>query len=131
MMEKAPTILVVDDEEMIQKLLKVNLIADGYEVITASSGEEALALMDKQEPDLIILDIMMPGIDGFQTLNLIRKRSEVPVIMLTARAEELTLRDSLDLGADDYVQKPFSLLELSARIRAKRRRSGKSTIVPK
>lgn len=127
-MEKQPTILVVDDEEMIQKLLRVNLIADGYEVITASSGEEALALMDKQEPDLIILDIMMPGMDGFQTLNLIRKRSDIPVIMLTARAEELTLRDSLELGADDYVQKPFSLFELSARIRAKRRRTENTVI---
>jgi DNA-binding response OmpR family regulator len=125
-MERRFTILVVDDEETIRKLLKVNLTADGYEVITASSGEEALALMDKREPDLVILDIMMPGMDGFQTLNLIRKRSDIPVIMLTARAEELTMRDSLELGADDYVQKPFSLLELSARIRAKRRRTGKA-----
>jgi DNA-binding response OmpR family regulator len=125
-MERRFTILVVDDEETIRKLLKVNLTADGYEVITASSGEEALALMDKREPELVILDIMMPGMDGFQTLNLIRRRSDIPVIMLTARAEELTMRDSLELGADDYVQKPFSLPELSARIRAKRRRTGKA-----
>jgi DNA-binding response OmpR family regulator len=127
--EEHPLIIAVDDEESILKLLSVNLRADGYEVVTASNGEEALKLMDECEPDLIILDIMLPGLDGFQVLDLIRQRSQVPVIMLTARAEEAALRDSLLLGADDYMQKPFSLLELAARIKAKRRRAGKIGMV--
>lgn len=128
-MEERPLIIAVDDEESILKLLSVNLRADGYEVVTASNGEEALKLMDEYEPDLIILDIMLPGLDGFQVLDLIRQRSQVPVIMLSARAEEAALRDSLLLGADDYMQKPFSLLELAARIKAKRRRAGKTGMV--
>jgi DNA-binding response OmpR family regulator len=127
--EARPLIVAVDDEALILKLLTVNLRADGYEVVTASNGEEAMKLMDECEPALIILDIMLPGLDGFQVLKLIRQRSSVPVIVLTARAEEAVLRDSLLLGADDYMQKPFSLLELAARIKAKSRRAGKTGMV--
>ena len=123
-MEKRPIILAVDDEETMLKLLRVNLSLDGYDVITASNGVSALELLEERQPDLIILDIMMPGQDGFQVLDLIRERCNVPVIMLTARGEVTTLKDALVLGADDYVKKPFSILELEARIRAKLRRAG-------
>ena len=122
-MERHPVILAVDDEETMLKLLRVNLTVEGYSIVTASNGISALELLEEYEPDLVILDIMMPGLDGFQVLDLIRQRSNVPVIMLTARSEETTLRDALVLGADDYVRKPFSVLELTARIRAKIRRA--------
>ena len=95
---------------------------DKYDVITAPDGNSALAMLEKQEPDLVILDIMMPDLSGFQVLDMIRKRSNIPVIMLTARGEEETLRDTLNLGADDYVTKPFSMQVLMSRIRAKLRR---------
>ena len=122
-MEKRPVILAVDDEETMLKLLRVNLPLDGYGVITASDGVSALELLEKHQPDMVILDIMMPGLNGFQVLDLIRQRSNVPVIMLTARGDVTTVRDTLALGADDYVRKPFSILELTARIRAKLRRT--------
>lgn len=122
-MEKRPLILAVDDQELVLKLLRVNLSLEGYHVVTASNGMSALELLEEYEPELVILDIMMPGLDGFQVLDLIRQRCNVPVIMLTAKREETTLRDALVLGADDYVTKPFSILELAARVRAKLRRT--------
>lgn len=122
-MEKRPLILAVDDQELVLKLLRVNLSLEGYHVVTASNGMSALELLEEYEPELVILDIMMPGLDGFQVLDLIRQRCNVPVIMLTAKCEETTLRDALVLGADDYVTKPFSILELAARVRAKLRRA--------
>ena len=133
-MERQPLLLVVDDEEPILKLLRVNLTVEGYRVLTASSGAAALELLEEHAPELIILDIMMPDLDGFQVLDLIRQRSDVPVIMLTARGEVASLQKSLALGADDYIKKPFSISVLAARIRAKLRRhadqgydSGKDT----
>ncbi len=122
-MEKRPLIMAVDDEEALLKLLSVNLSLDGFDVITASNGISALELLEEYQPQLVILDILMPGLNGFQILDLIRQRSNVPVIMFTARCDETTLHDALFLGADDYVTKPFSLLELEARIRAKLRRA--------
>jgi len=122
-MEKRPLIMAVDDEEVILKLLQVNLTADGYDVITTTDGSSALELLEEYKPDLVLLDIMMPGLDGFQTLELIRQRSDIPVIMLTARCETETLRDTLGLGADDYVTKPFSMQVLAARVRANLRRT--------
>jgi len=122
-MREYPLIMVVDDEESILKLLRVNLIASGYGVITAPNGRAALNILEKQKPDLVLLDIMMPDLDGFQTLELMRQRSNVPVIMLTARFEKETICDALGLGADDYITKPFCLLTLTARIRAKLRRT--------
>jgi len=122
-MGKRPLIMAVDDEEPIRKLLRVNLTVDGYDVITATDGSSALELLEEYKPDLVLLDIMMPGLDGFQTLDLIRQRSDIPVIMLTARVGKSTLRDTLDLGADDYVTKPFSMQALEVRIRAKLRRA--------
>ena len=122
-MEKHPVILVVDDEEPMLKLLRANLSVEGYQVVTTSNGMSALDLLEEYKPDLIILDIMMPGQDGFQVLDLIRQRSSVPVIMLTAKCEMTSLQRALLAGADDYVVKPFSILVLTARIRAKLRRT--------
>lgn len=121
-MEKRPLILAVDDQESILKLLRVNLSVDGYSVVTVSNGASVLELLEEYKPNLIILDIMMPGLDGFQVLDLVRQRSNIPVIMLTAKDEVLSLKQALVAGADDYVTKPFSILELTARIRAKLRR---------
>ena len=115
--------MAVDDEETILKLLRVNLSLDGFDVITASNGISALELLEERQPQLVLWDIMMPGLDGFHVLDLIRQRSDIPVIMCTVRCDVNTLRDTLVLGADDYVTKPFSLLELEARIRAKLRRA--------
>jgi len=122
-MEKRPLILVVDDEEPMRKLLRINLSLEGYHVVTASNGISALELLEEYKPDLVLLDIMMPGLDGFQVINLIRQSSNVPIIMLTARGEVTSSRDALVLGADDYVRKPFSVRVLVARVRAKLRRA--------
>ena len=123
-MEKHPRIMVVDDEQAILSLLKQILEPEGYEVVVATDGRSALALLEERKPDLVLLDIMMPGLNGFQTLQHIRQCSNIPVIMLTAKCEATTVRDTLGLGADDYVRKPFRTRELLARIRAKLRRAG-------
>ena len=120
-MEKRPLVLAVDDEEPILKLLRVNLAAEGYDVITASDGIVALKLLKEHLPDLLLLDIMMPDLDGMQILNRIRRTSNIPVIMVTAKCGVTTLRDSLNLGAGDFVRKSFSILELTARGKAKLR----------
>ena len=120
-------ILVVDDEPPIQRLVRAKLQADGYAVLTAGRGEEALALLDDQRPDLIVLDLMMPGIDGFETLRRIRSTSQVPVVMLTARAGDADKLRGLQGGADDYLTKPFNPDELSARIAAVLRRTAGAT----
>ena len=122
-MEKRPVILVVDDEEPMLKLLRANLSVEGYQVITTSNSMSVLDLLEEYKPDLIVMDIMMPGQDGFQTLDLIRKRSSIPIIMLTAKHEVISLQHALLAGADDYVTKPFSILVLMAHIRAKLRRA--------
>jgi len=128
-MKKHTCIMVVDDEQEILRLLKRTLELERYSVILTDNGGTALALLEKHQPDLVILDIMMPGLNGFQVLDLIRHRSSVPVIMLTARDEVATVRDALNLGADDYVRKPFHTRELVARIRAKLRRATPAPIV--
>ena len=129
-MKKRPYIMVVDDEQAVLRLLNRTLETEGYGVILADNGSSALALLDEHTPDLVILDIMMPELDGFQVLPLIRQRSNVPIIMLTARGEVTTLRHALALGADDYVRKPFGRGELLARIRAKLRRAGPEVTIP-
>jgi DNA-binding response OmpR family regulator len=121
-MTKGTKILVVDDEKL-YRLLEVNLETEGYEVITANNGEECLDLVSKKHPDLVILDVMMPKLDGFSTLERIRQFSEVPVIMLTGKNEEMYRVKGLNAGADDYVAKPFSATELIARVRSVLRRS--------
>ena len=122
-MKKHPCIMTVDDEQIVLKLLTHILEPEGYDVIIATDGTVALELFEECMPDLVILDIMMPGLDGFQVLELIRQRSSVPVIMLTAKREVSTVRDALVLGADDYVRKPFHTQELLARVKAKLRRA--------
>lgn len=116
-------ILVVDDEPLYIRLLKVNLEAEGYEVVTAFNGEEALETLSQSMPDLIILDVMMPKLDGVTTCSRIRQFSNVPIILLTALGEEHDRVNGLNIGADDYVVKPFSATELVARVRAVLRRA--------
>lgn len=116
-------ILVVDDEPPIVRLVRAKLHADDYAVLTAGRGEDALQILDDERPDLVVLDIMMPGMDGFETLRRIRQRSRVPVIMLTARAGDVDKLKGLQTGADDYLTKPFNPDELVARIEAVLRRS--------
>lgn len=116
-------ILVVDDEVRYLHLVKVNLEAAGYLVITAGNGEEALDVVSTHSPDLVILDVMMPRLDGFTTCERIRQFSSVPIIMLTAKGEEQDRVKGLNVGADDYVVKPFSATELIARVKAVLRRA--------
>jgi phosphate regulon transcriptional regulator PhoB len=119
------TILVVDDEELIRELLRFNLEKEGYRVIAAKDGVQTLHLLTREQPDLIILDIMLPGIDGLEVCRQIRSNpryQEIPLIMLTAKGEEIDKVLGLELGADDYITKPFSNRELLARIKARLRR---------
>ena len=122
-MKRHQLILVVDDDQEMLRMLNRALELEGYGVAIAADSRSALILMEEQEPDLVILDIVMPELDGFQVLDLIRQRCNVPVIMLTARCEVTTLRDALVRGADDYVRKPFRTRELLARVQAKLRRA--------
>ncbi|HQF61626.1 MAG TPA: response regulator transcription factor [Anaerolineaceae bacterium] len=116
-------ILVVDDEALYQRLIRVNLEAEGYQVNTAGDGEAGLESIAQKMPDLVILDVMMPKLDGFTTCERIRQFSSVPIIMLTAKAEEEDRVRGLNAGADDYIAKPFSATELVARVRAVLRRA--------
>ncbi|MGE5421968.1 MAG: response regulator transcription factor [Ignavibacteriales bacterium] len=116
-------ILVVDDEPKIVDVLADFLISEGYKVITAATGPEAAALAASADPDLILLDVMLPDQNGFEVCRLIRKDSNVPIIMLTAKSEEIDKLMGLEFGADDYITKPFSLREVAARIRAVLRRT--------
>lgn len=120
--ETKPVILVVDDEEYTRQLLQRMLGDANYNVIIASSGKEAIDKVFSENVSLVILDIRMPGMDGFQTLQQIRQTSDIPVIMLTGLDSTSAVSASLDLGADDYIKKPFRSHELLARIEAKLRR---------
>ena len=117
-------ILVVDDEELLVKGIRFNLQNDGYEVITGANGLEAVTQAQNQNPDLVILDVMMPQMDGLTACAKIREFSNVPIILLTAKADDMDKLMGFDNGADDYLTKPFNILELKARIRALLRRSG-------
>jgi DNA-binding response OmpR family regulator len=116
-------ILTVDDEPRFTKLIEANLIAEGYEVLVAHDGQTALDITVNNDPNLILLDVMMPEMDGFQVLSRIREFSNVPIIMLTAKGEEADRVEGLNRGADDYVVKPFSATELLARVNAVLRRA--------
>jgi two-component system, OmpR family, alkaline phosphatase synthesis response regulator PhoP len=116
-------ILVVDDESKIVRLTRDYLEKDGFRVISAGDGSAALALARREHPDLVVLDLMLPGMDGWEVCRMLRRESDVPVIMLTARAEESDQVVGLELGADDYVTKPFSPRTLLARVRAVLRRA--------
>ncbi len=119
----ARTILVVDDEPTLLATLAENLGEDGFRVVTAADGREALVRFRADRPDLVVLDLMLPELSGLEVCRIIRQESSVPVLMLTARTGELDTVVGLEVGADDYVTKPFSLRELQARIRALLRRS--------
>ena len=121
-------ILVVDDEALLVKGIRFNLQHDGYEVITGCDGVEAVELAQSQNPDLIVLDIMMPRLDGLEACSKIREFSNVPIILLTAKADDMDKLLGFDRGADDYLTKPFNVLELKARIRALLRRSGAAAV---
>ena len=118
-------ILVVDDESAILQTLRFNLARSGYAVSTAGDGRTALALVASEEPNLVILDIMLPVLDGIETCKEIRRHSNVPIIMLTAKDQEIDKVVALEIGADDYVTKPFSLAEFMARVKACLRRAEK------
>src|SRR5881398_2711765 len=122
-MPESPTILLVDDEDSIQKLLTYPLERDGYRVVQARDGEEALQRFADEEIDLVVLDIMLPKIDGLEVCKRLRATSTVPIIMLTARDDELDKVIGLELGADDYITKPFSIREFRSRVRALLRRA--------
>jgi DNA-binding response OmpR family regulator len=119
----ARTILVVDDEPTLRETLAEALEADGFRVVTAADGREALARFREHHPELVVLDLMLPELSGIEVCRIIRQESGVPILMLTAKSSELDKVVGLELGADDYVTKPFSLRELSARIRALLRRT--------
>ena len=116
-------ILVVDDEELLVKGIRFNLQNDGYEVITGSNGLDAIRIVQDFAPDLIVLDVMMPEMDGLAACSRIREFSDVPIILLTAKTDDMDKLMGFDCGADDYLTKPFNILELKARIRALLRRS--------
>ena len=116
-------ILVVDDEKAIVDILKFNLEREGFDVVTAGDGEQGIEKFREEQPDLILLDIMMPKVDGLQACKTIRNESNVPIIMITARAEEVDKVLGLEFGADDYVTKPFGVRELIARVKSNLRRT--------
>lgn len=124
---KNKTILVVDDEERMARFIRLNLEHDGFQVVEAYRGMQAMQQYRDSLPDLVLLDVMMPDIDGFEVLSMLREISNVPVIMLTAKGEEDDRVRGLELGADDYVTKPFSPRELVSRVRAVLRRTDSSS----
>jgi DNA-binding response OmpR family regulator len=118
-----PTILLVEDEPTLSETLRYNLEREGYSVLTAADGVKGIELARREQPDMLILDVMLPRLDGFSVCRILRQESDVPILMLTARQDEVDRIAGLELGADDYVSKPFSLGELLARVRAIMRRS--------
>jgi DNA-binding response OmpR family regulator len=123
MADRPPRILLVDDEQSVQTLLSYPLRKDGYDVVQAFDGREALARFGESPFDLVVLDVMMPRVDGLEVCRRLRARSSVPIIMLTAKAEEIDKVVGLELGADDYITKPFSLREFRSRVKAALRRA--------
>ena len=122
------TVLVVDDEPIVREVVLRYLQREGYETLEAADGDRARKLVEQDEPDLVVLDLMLPGMDGLALCRWIRSRSQLPVIMLTARGEEADRIVGLELGADDYVTKPFSPRELAARVRSVLRRSDRGAV---
>jgi DNA-binding response OmpR family regulator len=124
----ARTLLVVDDEPTLRETLAYNLEHDGYRVVTAADGREALERFRAERPDLVVLDLMLPELSGVEVCRIIRQESDVPILMLTAKDSEVDKVVGLEVGADDYVTKPFSLRELQARVRALLRRSDQQQV---
>src|SRR5690348_4089210 len=130
-MPSSSTILLVDDEESIQTLLTYPLERDGYRVVQARDGDEALARFESENVDLVVLDVMLPRIDGLEVCKQLRARSAVPIVMLTARDDELDKVLGLELGADDYITKPFSIREFRSRVKALLRRASAPKYEPR
>ena len=126
-MRGVTTVLVVDDEPIVREVVVSYLRRDGFTTLEAGDGDEARRLLERRDPSLVVLDLMLPGMDGVELCRWIRARSQLPVIMLTARGEEADRIVGLELGADDYVTKPFSPRELAARVRAVLRRADATT----
>ena len=124
------TVLVVDDEANLRKMMRLYLEREGYRVVEAANGRDALHVARLEKPDLVLLDLMMPEMGGYDFMRLFTKQADTPVIMLTAKLEESDKVAGLELGADDYVTKPFGIQELIARVRAVLRRTGKQTRLP-
>src|SRR6476469_2587678 len=122
MADEKSKILVVEDEQTLVETLDYSLRRQGYDVVTAMNGRAALELARKHVPDLVVLDIMLPGLDGFEICRILRQETSVPILMLTARTEEIDKIVGLEVGADDYLTKPFSMRELVARVKALLRR---------
>ncbi|HET9475938.1 MAG TPA: response regulator, partial [Dehalococcoidia bacterium] len=122
-MTSEPLVLAVDDEAGILRLLKLELAAQGFSVVTATNGEDALRVAEEQRPDILLLDVIMPDMTGYEVMRKIREQSGAPIILVTARDSDADKVRGLELGADDYIVKPFSPDELAARIRAVLRRS--------
>ena len=120
------TILIIEDEIELVKILKIYLEKSGYQVLLAARGDQGLTLWEQNKPDLLIIDLNLPGVDGLDVTRTIRKKSDVPIIILTARVEEMDRLIGLELGADDYISKPFSPREVVARVKAVLRRSTRS-----
>jgi len=117
-------VLLVEDDQTLLDVLKYNLVKEGYSVITATDGEQALNLARSEKPELIILDIMLPKLDGLEVCRILRREMNMPILILTAKSEEVDKVVGLEIGADDYMTKPFSMRELLARVRAMLRRAG-------
>jgi DNA-binding response OmpR family regulator len=123
-----PNVLLVEDEQTLSETLRYNLEREGYGVFVAGDGVQGLELARRERPDLVILDVMLPRLDGFSVCRILRQESDVPILMLTARQDEVDRIAGLELGADDYVSKPFSLGELLARVRAIMRRTDRQPV---
>jgi two-component system, OmpR family, response regulator len=121
-------ILVVDDEPTLVATLRFNLEREGFDVIDSMDGGDAVNLVESHRPDLVVLDLMLPGMHGFEVCRTLRKRTTVPIVILTARTDEVDRIVGLEVGADDYITKPFSMVELIARLRALLRRSGNAQV---
>ena len=115
-------VLVVDDDKNLLEVIRYNLVNEGYSVLSAENGTQAVEIARQEKPDLIILDVMLPGIDGFEVCRILRKEMSVPILILSAKTDEIDKVVGLELGADDYISKPFSVRELMARVRATLRR---------
>ena len=122
-MQQKKTVLIVEDEKNIVDIIRFNLQRTGYDTLEAYDGEAGLAMAREKKPDLILLDVMLPEMDGFEVCRRVRAQSDIPIIMLTAREEEADKVMGLELGADDYITKPFSMRELMARVKANMRRT--------
>jgi DNA-binding response OmpR family regulator len=123
-------ILIVEDDPNLLATLKYNLVKDGYEIVTAADGSQALEIARSEKPELVILDLMLPKLSGFEVCRILRKEMTVPIMMLTARTDEVDKIVGIEIGADDYMTKPFSMRELLARVHAMLRRAGTSQKQP-